>query len=191
MIVGDDCVHTDVQDVDAENVNVSEFMGPVLPESPLTSAYVNKQISKALGSKYHMTKEAKAGVENAAQMFLMMVSSVSSDYAGRHKRRHVVQKSDVREALEKMNLSHLTDRVDKVSLASDNGLKSHVMHGRDKEKKPKKRTSSRSNPYCNFIKQEIPKLKLVFPTYNLPLLAKEAAKKWSQLNADEKKSFQE
>mmetsp|Transcript_21363 Transcript_21363/g.33210 ORF Transcript_21363/g.33210 Transcript_21363/m.33210 type:complete len:185 (-) Transcript_21363:67-621(-) len=161
-----------------------------LPENPVSTAFVNAHLFTALDGKYHMAKDSKTAVQHATQIFLMMIASTSSDHAGA-KRRHVVQKSDVRESIEKMSLIHLTDFLgnrDEMAQEKSFTLENHTAV-RDAMSKSQKRNKSSSNPYCQYIKQEMPKLKDEFPGYKLADLAREAAKKWKVLSVDEKKAY--
>ena len=159
------------------------------PESPISAALVDKCITKEIQQQnLKITKEARAAIENMAQLFLVMVATTSSEYTKQYRNRQTVQKADVQEALDRMGYGYLNERIHlsgaQVKRESQN---SHL----EEEVKSRKTKITRSNPspYSLFIKQEMPSLKKEFPDLRLGDLAKEAAKRWHAMSADEKSKF--
>ena len=192
------CESKEIEDFDlhvGENIEACSDTGLesfTFPKIPLSSTQVDKFITKVVQEQNcKITKDARAAIENLAQLFLTMTATVSSTYTKEHKHRHVVQKSDVKESLQLMGFGNLTERVSNMGLKPIPKL-SHTISDESTQKEKKAKISrSKPSPYSCFIKSEMPALKKDFPTYRLGDLAKEASKRWHTLSAEEKAKFRE
>eukprot|EP00760_Papus_ankaliazontas_P025043 PhM_4_TR2461/c1_g1_i1/m.15295 len=162
----------------------------------ITSTSLQKVVQDELPSGFHMAKDARVALSKVASLFVLMMSSVSSDVA-RSEGRSVVHRTDLEQALREINLEVLLDEIENHTTTSTTNNNNNNNNQNRKVPAVKKKEQDQEQPrpkkprsgYMRFAAEIRPRLMKENPGFRATELAKLTGVEWAKLTDEQKQSY--